>query len=199
MGQEIACEANFGGKSVRGRALLETTEILFRGEARLKIPFTAIKEVKVSNGELRVNTADGLVIFDLGDKAEKWRDKILNPKSLVEKLGVKPGDRVVLHGSFEKSFRESLKKHGAKIGSKVDSPWIFLGAEEQGELANVKKLAKDLQGAAALWVAYPRGQKAITENDVRRAGLKAGLVDVKVASFSNTHTALKFVIPKEKR
>ncbi len=112
---------------------------------------------------------------------------------------MKPGERVVLHGSFDKNFRESLKKHGAKIGSKVDSPWIFLGAEEQGELAVVKKLAKDLQGAAALWIVYPKGHKAITESDVRGAGLKAGLVDVKVASFSVTHTALKFVIPKTKR
>jgi hypothetical protein len=34
---------------------------------------------------------------------------------------------------------------------------------------------------------------------VRGAGLKAGLVDVKVAGFSETHTALKFVIPKGKR
>jgi len=34
---------------------------------------------------------------------------------------------------------------------------------------------------------------------VRSAGLKAGLVDIKVVSFSATHTALKFVLPKAKR
>jgi hypothetical protein len=199
MGQEIACVAQFDGKSMHGTALLETTEILFRGEARLRIPFTSIKEVKASEGALRVKTAEGTVVFELGEKAEKWRDKILNPKSLLEKLGVKQGDRVVLHGAFDRGFRESLKKHGAKIGRKVDAPWIFLGAEAQGELASVKKLAKDLQGTAALWVVYPKGQKAIAESDVRGAGLKAGLVDVKVASFSATHTALKFVIPRTNR
>jgi hypothetical protein len=39
MGQEVTCTARWGGKSVRGKALLETAEIIFRGEERLKIPF----------------------------------------------------------------------------------------------------------------------------------------------------------------
>jgi hypothetical protein len=63
----------------------------------------------------------------------------------------------------------------------------------------VKKLAHSLSGPAALWIVYPKGQQSITEADVRSAGLIAGLTDVKVASFSATHTALKFVIPKSKR
>jgi hypothetical protein len=46
---------------------------------------------------------------------------------------------------------------------------------------------------------YRKGQKSITETDVRSAGLQAGLVDIKVVSFSATHTALKFVVPKSKR
>ncbi len=71
MGQEIACLAHIDGKSARGTALLETTEILFRGEVRLKIPFAAIKEVKASNGELRMNSAEGIVVLELGDKAEQ--------------------------------------------------------------------------------------------------------------------------------
>jgi hypothetical protein len=199
MGQEIACIAHFDGTSGRGKALLETNEITFRGKFRLKVPFSSIKEVKATNGELQVKISDGLLVFELGDKAEKWRDKILNPKSMVEKLGVKPGDHVALHGSFENSFRDDLKKHGARIATKVDSPWHFLSADKREDLTSVKRLAKDLQGAAALWVVYPKGQKSITESDVRGAGLKAGLVDVKVAGFSTTHTALKFVIPRTKR
>jgi len=55
------------------------------------------------------------------------------------------------------------------------------------------------KGAAALWIVYPKGPKDITENDVLAAGRKAGLKDVKVAGFSPTHTALKFVIPAARR
>ncbi len=199
MGQEIPCVAHFAGKRSVGKALLESTEILFRGEFRLKIPLAAIKEMKALGGELRVKTAEGLAVFGLGGKAEKWRDKILNPKSVIEKLGVKPGDAVSLHGTFDKKFHRTLKKHGAKISAVNGAPWSFFAAETRAELAKVKAVAKSLQGSAALWLVYPKGQKAITESDVREAGLKAGLTDVKVASFSETHTALKFVIPKDKR
>jgi hypothetical protein len=44
-------------------------------------------------------------------------------------------------------------------------------------------------------VVYPKGKQEITENDVLKAGRQAGLVDTKVALFSDTHTALKFVVP----
>lgn len=199
MGQEISCVAHFDGKRARGKALLETAEILFRGETRLKIPFSSIKEVKAAEGELRVKTEVGVAIFELGDKAEKWRDKILHPKTLVEKLGVKPGGAVNLQGAFDKGIRDDLERHGAKMGAATGTAWVFLAADQRGELAKVKQIAKGLQGSAALWIVYPKGQKNITEHDVRGAGLEAGLVDVKVVGFSATHTALKFVIPKTKR
>ena len=51
----------------------------------------------------------------------------------------------------------------------------------------------------ALWVIRPKGSPAITEAEVMAAGKRAGLVDVKVASFSGTHTAEKFVIPRASR
>ncbi len=199
MGQEATCVAQFGGKRVRGKVLLESTEILFRGEARLKIPFTAIKQLTARGGQLRVKTADRLLVFELGEQAEKWRDKILNPKSLLDKLGVKPGEQVVLHGSVDRSFRESLIKNGAKVGTASQAEWTFLAANAREQLSAVDKIRKNLHGTAALWIVYPKGQKTITESDVRGTGLKAGLVDVKVASFSATHTALKFVIPKNQR
>jgi hypothetical protein len=39
----------------------------------------------------------------------------------------------------------------------------------------------------------------MSENHIRDAALAAGLVDVKVARFSATHSALKLVIPKARR
>jgi hypothetical protein len=199
MGQEIACRAHFAGKSYEGKVLLESKEILFRGGIRLKIPVASIKEIKAVNGVLQVKTSDGLAAFDLGARAEKWRDKILNPKSVIEKLGVKPGDAVVLYGGFEKHFHDALKQHGAKIGKAGNVLWIFFHAQARAELSKVKAIADGLKGATALWLVYPKVQKAITEGDVREAGLKQGLKDVKVASFSDTHTALKFVVPRAKR
>ena len=51
----------------------------------------------------------------------------------------------------------------------------------------------------ALWVIRPKGRPEISEKAVMAAGKAAGLVDVKVVSFSPTHTAEKFVIPLSQR
>src|ERR1700719_4494554 len=85
MGQEVVCAARWSGKSVRGKALLETAEIIFRGEERRKIPFSAIRRLQAKDGELRLKTDEGLVGFELGEQAEKWRQKIANTKSGAEK------------------------------------------------------------------------------------------------------------------
>ena len=199
MGQEIACRVQFDGKSSRGKVLLESKEILFRGDFRLLVPFASIKSISAADGRLQVKTSDGIAVFELGDRAEKWRDKILNPKSVVDKLGVKPGDTVTLHGSFDGEFQETLKQRGAKIRTGGNVPWIFFQAQSRGDLARLKTVANTVKGSTALWLVYPKGTKTITEGDVREAGLKRGLKDVKVASFSETHTALKFVLPERKR
>ena len=202
MGQEVICTARWGGKSVRGKALLETAEILFRGEERLKIPFSAIRRMEVKDGELRLKTDEGLVTFDLGERAEKWREKIANPKSVMEKLGVRPGEPAAVFGKLDAEFLKKLKKQKSNVekSKTVDGVgWIFFGADTPGELGEIKKIAAKMNGSAALWVVYPKGQKHITEMDVIDAGRKAGLKDVKVVGFSATHTALKFVIPVENR
>jgi hypothetical protein len=202
MGNEAKCTARFGKQQSEGKALLETSEVLFRGDFRLKIPFSSMKSARAVDGELRLQTAEGLAIFKLGGAAAKWCDKILHPKSRLEKLGVKPGSKVSLLGDFEEGFLQELGEQADPVTKSklaADSEWIFLAPASQKELAQVSKLAKSLKGAAALWIVYPKGRKDITENDVLAAGRKAGLKDVKVVGFSATRTALKFVIPVERR
>src|SRR5271169_4794421 len=110
MGNEAACKVTFGKQESKGKALLETSEVLFRGEFRLKIPFSTIKSSKAVDGQLRLQTPDGLAVFHLGAAAEKWRDKILHPKSRIEKLGVKSGARVSLLGDLDPEFLNELGK-----------------------------------------------------------------------------------------
>ena len=202
MGQEVVCIARWGGKSVRGKALLETTEIIFRGEPRLKIPFSAIRGMDTKDGELRLKTDEGMMVFELGERAEKWREKIANPKSVVEKLGVKAGEPVAVFGKLNGEFFRKLKGQKSAVApGKIlgGVGWIILAAETREGLEEVKKIAAKMKGSVALWVVYPKGQKSITEMEVIGAGRKGGLKDVKVVGFSATHTALKFVIPVEKR
>ena len=75
----------------------------------------------------------------------------------------------------------------------------FLGAESLKALARLKSLAGAIQKAGAIWVVYPKGQKHICGVDVINAGKSFGLTDNKVCRFSETHTALRFVIPLARR
>jgi len=202
MGQELPCTVRFDGKTSKGKALLESNEILFRGGIRLKIAFADIHKLDVKNGDLHVRTSAGLAVLQLGPKAEQWQQRILHPKSLAEKLGVKSGETAAILGPVSAEFLEELTRNGVKAtkGKVADNAlWIFLPVESLADLTKVKAIRNSMGSTAGVWVIYPKGVKTITENDVRGAGLKAGLVDVKVASFSQTHTALKFVIPKHKR
>jgi hypothetical protein len=205
MGNEANGTVKFGKQRARGKALLETSELIFRSEdgaLRLKIAFSSIKSAKAIDGELRLETADGPVAFALGRQAGKWCDKILHPKTRMEKLGLKPNAAVSLQGNFDDDFVTELSgctKNVTRGTLNGNSEWIFFAANTSKELAEMSKLAKTLKGAAALWLVYPKGQKQITENNVLAAGRKAGLKDVKVVGFSPTHTALKFVIPLNQR
>lgn len=203
MGNEANCVLKTGGKKVQGKALLETSEIIFRSESlRLKIPFAEMKSVRAAAGELRIQASDGVHAFEIGPDAEKWAHKILNPKSRMEKLGVKPGAKVTVIGKLDPEFEAELEKASPDFDCGTitkDAEWIFLIVEAQKDLAKTSNIAKVMRGAVALWIVYPKGQKELSENDVLRKGREAGLKDVKVVGFSATHTALKFVIPADKR
>lgn len=199
MGNEAKCVARIDGQRVEGKALLETGELIFRGAGcRAKIMFGEIKGVTAADGELRIRTKDREFAFAVGAAAETWREKILHPKTRVEKMGVKAGLRVAVIGDAEKEFAKELKQSKAEVVAD-GAEAVFLFVEGNGDSGNIAKAAKKIKGAAGLWVVYPKGRKEFTESDVRGAGRKAGLKDVKVAGFSATRTALKFVIPVEKR
>ncbi len=202
MGQLALCTARFGERVSRGTALLESESLIFRGAFRLAIPFRAMQSVKAIGGELRVRFPDGTARFDLGPQAQAWAEKILHPKSLIDKLGIKPGSVVSVLGVPDASFRRQLSERTAGIAAtrpQRDSDLIFFAAEDKADLKRVESLVPFLKKTGAVWVVYPKGQAHITQADVMAAAKKAGLVDVKVASFSATHTALKLVIPVARR
>jgi hypothetical protein len=197
MGQEAQCEVRFGGKVSSGKALLETDDLIFRGDFRLSIPLNSIRSLESVDGELRVTAPVGTAIFRLGPQADKWAQKIRTPRTLADKLDVKAGMRVSLIGVanvLERRTKDVTEGTAAK-----DSDLIFFGAEANKDLAKLRTLQKSLKRTGAIWVVYPKGKQEITEIAVLNAGRQAGLVDTKIARFSDTLTAHKFVIPLAKR
>jgi len=196
MGQELDCRMQYQKRTLTGRAYLETDHILFRGDERVRILLKDLKGVKAAAGVLHLQFAGGPASLELGAAAEKWAGKILNPPSRADKLGVKPGLEVRVEGEFESSFLAELADN-PEATKEVDL--LFFAAPEKKALVRIGKLVRFLKPAGALWVVYPKGVQTIREIEVIAAGREAGLKDVKVASFSATHTALKFVIPVASR
>lgn len=202
MGREIQCTVRSGGELSEGKALLETTEIMFRGDFRLKIPFASLQSVAARGGKLHLKWQGKQAVFELGDEAEKWAHRILHPKSTADKLGLKPGLRISMRQMPDDGFLQDARRAAAAFAEGKplrDSDMVFLGAEAASDLAAVSKVVPSLASNGALWIVYPKGRKEITELQVLDAGRAAGLVDIKVVAYSATHTALKFVLPKTKR
>ena len=123
-------------------------------------------------------------------------------RALLDKLGVKPGQRICVLGVEDAEFLNDLAERVPEfVWEKPLSgaDMILLGAENLKALARVKSLTGAIQKAGAIWVVYPKGQSHIREADVIAAGKSAGLTDNKVCRFSDTHTALRFVIPLARR
>lgn len=202
MGAEVACRAVVDGKQHAGKALLETKEIIFRGEGfRVVVPFGDVTALTASGGVLHVawggrHTAR----FELGEAAPRWLKKIQNPPSLLDKLGVKAGLKVGLIGTHDPGFLAELATRVGNVGpARAGSDLIFVRVDDRKELDRLARGAKLLDPAGSLWVIRPKGRKEITEAETMAAGKAAGLVDVKVAAFSETHTAEKYVIPLANR
>ena len=201
MGLEADCTVRFGDRTSAGRAMLETDELLFRGDFRLKIPFADVSSFEAAGGQLEVIFSGGTATFDLGKRAEQWALKIRYPSPLLDKLGVKPTSRVAVLRIEDEAFWRDLSARTMDVAREAvpDADIVFYSAESKDALAGVEPLIPTIKRNGAIWVVYPKGKKHVTEGDVMAAGKEAGIVDVKIVSFSDTHSALKFVIPVAKR
>jgi hypothetical protein len=200
MGQEVECVARHAGQESSGRAQLETDDLRFRGDFRVSVLYRDVTAATAVDGTLTVEYPDGPLELDLGARAEKWGHSILHPRTVIEKLGVKPGQRVALRGIEDPAFRSLLAERGADIaddGEDIDH--LFTAAETPDDLDELAGLRTRLAPSGGLWTIRRKGSADVGEHDVRHAGRAAGLVDVKVVRFSDTHTAEKFVIPKAER
>ena len=205
MDAEARCQLRVGEAVHEGKALLETDELLFRGEERgmrLAIPLASIRGVSGANGTLRVRFDGGDATFVLGAQAEKWAEKIRSPKSLIDKLDVKPEHTVSVVAVDDTEFLESLRARAARVvvgRLAPQSSVIFLGAANAAALSRLEKAAAAMARDGAIWVVHPKGAAGLRDTEIFAEAKRLGLTYTKVARFSATHTAEKLVIPKTSR
>jgi len=122
-------------------------------------------------------------------------------KSLVEKLGIREGSRIIILNPPE-DYDNTLGKlpKGVFVAKTLKGPLDFIHffTRERDELEREFSILKqELSQNGVLWVSWPKGssklETGLNENVVREVGLKNGLVDVKVCSIDDIWSGLKFV------
>ena len=122
---------------------------------------------------------------------------LLSNRPLLDKLGVKPGARVVLVNVDDSGFESLLRQRTSDIARrKPRRPCdiVFFGAGSIADLRRLADLKTWIEPDGAVWVIRPKGPSTpIKDTALIQAGLDAGLVDNKIASYSDTHSAMRFV------
>jgi hypothetical protein len=117
----------------------------------------------------------------------------------LDKLGIKPGMRVALVDLEDAAFEAELRDRTPDItrGEPLpDTQVIVFAADDHEALARLAALRARIVPNGAIWVVSRKGRAAtIRDVDVIAAAKAAGLVDNKVASFDETRTSLRLVIP----
>jgi hypothetical protein len=132
----------------------------------------------------------------MGKVGPDGRD-IPSTRPLLDKLGVKPGQKVSVLGLDDPSLVAQLQDRSVDVSFRPRKglDLIFFYVDDRRELPRLTGLRKYLKPAGAMWVLWPKGRREFREDDIRAFGPEAGLVDVKVVAFSGTLSALKMVIP----
>jgi len=195
VGQEAFVQADWNGVPGEGKALLEGDHLLFRGEFRVKLMLADLRSAGQEGDVLVLTSGDGVLSLTLGaTKAADWLHRIRNPRTVLDKLGIKPGTAVALRGRApDPVLADELARGGVRCDGGDNAVLVLLVADAVADLSGVPAFAATLGAKAGLWVIYPKGRRDITQEDIFAAGRGAGLVDNKVCGVSPTHTALKFV------
>ena len=120
----------------------------------------------------------------------------------LDKLGVKPSAKVALVGHRDPGFRRELLTRTPDVSEgrlRRGCDLVFFAVDGTADLKRLSTLERAIKREGAIWVLWPKGQKHISENLIRDAALARGLVDVKVAAYSEKLSALKLVIPVLRR
>jgi hypothetical protein len=191
-------------REAEATVLLETDELVVRGEARVRIPRASIERVTTRAGVLTVTSPTAVVALTLGaDAAAKWRAKIEEPpKRLIDKLDVKPGAKVWILDVDDETLVEQLgerTEHIARGKTAKACDVVFVAVDAERELDRIDRALEATVPNGAVWVVHRKGPTGVADTTIFAKAKTLGLVYTKVARVSDTHTAEKLVRPKDKR
>jgi hypothetical protein len=124
---------------------------------------------------------------------------------LVKKLGIKPGSTLALVGAPEGFLDELIGLPGdvRLLARPAGCPSLIVWFVDSRRALEGRIPTVSQQMGEGLWIAWPKKASGVasdlTEDVVRAAGLKHGLVDYKVCAVNDTWSGLKFARRRARR
>jgi hypothetical protein len=210
MGYETKCKVRVddGSGSIResdaATVLLETDELIVRGDARVKVPRASITSVASRGGVVIVKSPTATVSLTLGDEAAlKWRKKLEEaPKALIDKLDVKPDAKVWLWHVGDDSLIAQINTRAVNVSSGRSASSrdvVFVQVDSNDDLDRIDRAAAAIVDDGAIWVVHPKGKAGVADTAIFAKAKALGLTYTKVARVSDTLSAEKLVWPRAAR
>ena len=209
MGYETKCavrvkDASGVRESDSATVLLETDELIVRGDARVRVSRSAITNVTSRGGVVTITAPNAAVALMLGaDAAAKWQAKIREaPKRPIDKLDVKPGAKVWLMNVTDVALAAQVKERAGDVStgrSASACDVVFAQVDREDQLDRVDRAAKAITDSGAIWVVHPKGKMGVADTTIFARAKRLGLTYTKVARVSDTLAAEKLVKPRASR
>jgi len=124
-------------------------------------------------------------------------------RSVVQKLGVKPDERVEVVGDVGAGLRKDVKEalgRGLVRSGDLDGAIVMVQSVEEGEEA-FESYRPRLRDTGYLWLITPkRGQEGyVNQMALVPGGKRHGLIDNKTCSIDEERSGIRFVVPRALR
>lgn len=183
MGREALCAARWGAKTGEVKALLETFDLILRGDLKRKALISDLKSVRVDGDDLCFKVGRESVALTLGAKdAASWAMKIATPPpSLADKLGLKDDAKALVIGPVKDTALAAALK-GATTKAPAKAVMALAVVENEKDLTAAIRVCP---AGVPIWIVHRKGKAArFGEAPVRAAMRAKGFMDTKVSAVS---------------
>lgn len=198
MGLELRVRARYKRQESDGRLHLDSQELNFRGtEFQWSTRIGQGIKAVATNGRLVVRADREQIEFDVGETAEKWVEKILNPPSRLQKLGVKTEMKCWVSSGFDSGFKDELTSNGSLLVKKIaECQLAFFLLTKRSDLTKLVSSVSELPLGVNIWIVWPKGTDAVSQKDVMQTARECGMGPSKTAAFDASHSSLRFALKK---
>jgi hypothetical protein len=184
-----------------GTVLLETDELVVRGDARVRVKRADIQRVTRRAGTVTVVVPDVTITLTLDEPAAtRWEKKLAEPpKRLIDKLDVKPEAAVLLIGTHDDALRAQLDERTSNVSranAAKNRDVVFVDVSRPADMTRIARANAAIAENGAIWVVHPKGPNGIADTAIFAKAKELGLTATKVARVSETLTAEKLVRPR---